>query len=497
MEYERLEMHYSYCYSLLHSRSNRPKKRLEEIPRPSFPETKRGDKIPSSVFEERQTAKVSNPVAERNIYRASNSLRNSSNSYQKEERRETTKQNQEEFNSRVDRHGNTYGERVGTKQTRNPPPEINQGGRREDAQTWKTKPTQELTHYNGSPAYSKQREVTSRKGQRGRDLFPQRSEGLWRPKQAQVPLVISENAIAKLPPRAEQETTGYEINSAMLPSSHQQQRSQHSQGRAKEAIMEDLHEVTRQYMSCDDPVEAAARRQRVLYTDANGLMEETAARILASTQRRSPNSEQRETSECNPVTPRPPKQDDYMRATLFPDPMALYNTPSRVEEEGVLERLCSEQPKMVEQENPGDTSERPARIRSLIVSPNAAEEELIEEPVNLCQNQEEEEPSRDTLTKIRRRSARAARRRPLRYSPNILRGASSKKRKLSQILNSPSMEVGPSERNVPIRAKQTSAQAHTNSNVAASSHTNPPVQLIPAIRKRNPDFRASPRPGPY
>ncbi|WZZ37096.1 hypothetical protein YC2023_020497 [Brassica napus] len=299
-------MHYSYCYSLLHSRSNRPKKRLEEIPRPSFPETKRGDKIPSSVFEERQTAKVSNPVAERNIYRASNSLRNSSNSYQKEERRETTKQNQEEFNSRVDRHGNTYGERVGTKQTRNPPPEINQGGRREDAQTWKTKPTQELTHYNGSPAYSKQREVTSRKGQRGRDLFPQRSEGLWRPKQAQVPLVISENAIAKLPPRAEQETTGYEINSAMLPSSHQQQRSQHSQGRAKEAIMEDLHEVTRQYMSCDDPVEAAARRQRVLYTDANGLMEETAARILASTQRRSPNSEQRETSECNPVTPPPP-----------------------------------------------------------------------------------------------------------------------------------------------------------------------------------------------
>ncbi|CAN6848658.1 unnamed protein product, partial [Brassica oleracea] len=176
---------------------------------------------------------------------------------------------------------------------------------------------------------------------RGRDLFPQRSEGLWRPKQAQVPLVISENAIAKLPPRAEQETTGYEINSAMLPSSHQQQRSQHNQGRAKEAIMEDLHEVTIQYLSCDDPVEAAARRQRVLYTDANGLMEETAARILASTQRRSPNSEQRETSECNPVTPPPPpKQDDYMRATLFPDPMALYNTPSRVEKEGVLERLC-------------------------------------------------------------------------------------------------------------------------------------------------------------
>ena len=164
-----------------------------------------------------------------------------------------------------------------------------------------------------------------------------------------------------------------------------------------------------------------------------------------------------------------------MRAALLPDPLALYSTPSRVEEEVALERLCNEQPQMVEQDNPGDTSERPTRIRSLIVSSNATEEDLIEEPVNLCQNQEEEEPSRDTLIKIRRRSARAARRSPLRYSPNILRGASSKKRKLSQILNSPSMEAGPSERNAPIIAKQRSAQAYTNSNGAASSHTNPPV----------------------
>lgn len=48
--------------------------------------------------------------------------------------------------------------------------------------------------------------------------------------------------------------------------------------------MDELHEVTRQYMSCSDPVEAAARRQRILYIDANGLMEETAAAIMAASQ---------------------------------------------------------------------------------------------------------------------------------------------------------------------------------------------------------------------
>lgn len=30
-----------------------------------------------------------------------------------------------------------------------------------------------------------------------------------------------------------------------------------------EEVMEDLHQVTRQYLSCPDPVEAAARRQSV------------------------------------------------------------------------------------------------------------------------------------------------------------------------------------------------------------------------------------------
>ncbi|WZZ87172.1 hypothetical protein YC2023_115751 [Brassica napus] len=49
-----------------------------------------------------------------------------------------------------------------------------------------------------------------------------------------------------------------------------------------ETIMEELHEATRQYLSCDDPTEAAARRQRVMIGDAKGEMEKAAASILAA-----------------------------------------------------------------------------------------------------------------------------------------------------------------------------------------------------------------------
>lgn len=49
-----------------------------------------------------------------------------------------------------------------------------------------------------------------------------------------------------------------------------------------EEVMNELHEVTLQYINCDDPVESAARRQRVLHGDAQGDMEEAAARIIAA-----------------------------------------------------------------------------------------------------------------------------------------------------------------------------------------------------------------------
>lgn len=47
-----------------------------------------------------------------------------------------------------------------------------------------------------------------------------------------------------------------------------------------EEVTEELQQVTRLYTSCDDPIESAARKQRVLVSDAQGLMEETAQGII-------------------------------------------------------------------------------------------------------------------------------------------------------------------------------------------------------------------------
>ncbi|KAG2321151.1 hypothetical protein Bca52824_014364 [Brassica carinata] len=46
--------------------------------------------------------------------------------------------------------------------------------------------------------------------------------------------------------------------------------------------MEDLQDVTLQYLSCADPCEAQVRQHRVLQRDAHGQMEETATRIISS-----------------------------------------------------------------------------------------------------------------------------------------------------------------------------------------------------------------------
>lgn len=49
-----------------------------------------------------------------------------------------------------------------------------------------------------------------------------------------------------------------------------------------EEVLSDLQEVTIQYINCPDPIESAARRQRVLQSDARGDMEQTAANIISA-----------------------------------------------------------------------------------------------------------------------------------------------------------------------------------------------------------------------
>ncbi|CAN6917125.1 unnamed protein product, partial [Brassica oleracea] len=50
----------------------------------------------------------------------------------------------------------------------------------------------------------------------------------------------------------------------------------------REEVMEDLREVTFQYTNVTDPIEAAARLQRVIRSEEEGLMEETTSRIIVA-----------------------------------------------------------------------------------------------------------------------------------------------------------------------------------------------------------------------
>ncbi|KAF3605740.1 hypothetical protein DY000_02050475 [Brassica cretica] len=80
-----------------------------------------------------------------------------------------------------------------------------------------------------------------------KDLISMRSLGQWRPKQ----VTISETSLK--PPHVEAGPPSDEL--AVV--AQLQQPSGDVRAVTREAVMEDLHEVTRQYLSCADPVEAA------------------------------------------------------------------------------------------------------------------------------------------------------------------------------------------------------------------------------------------------
>ncbi|KAF2556191.1 hypothetical protein F2Q68_00013626 [Brassica cretica] len=54
---------------------------------------------------------------------------------------------------------------------------------------------------------------------------------------------------------------------------------------SKEAVLGELKELSHQYVNVADPTESAARRQRVLQSEQNGLVEETAEGIIAAATR--------------------------------------------------------------------------------------------------------------------------------------------------------------------------------------------------------------------
>ncbi|KAL0697604.1 hypothetical protein Bca4012_053726 [Brassica carinata] len=385
--------------------------------------------------------------------------------HQQEESLISNKPPQPTFQERRDRHGNLFGDRVGTKQTRNPPPDRTAHELDISKQKGEHIATQEAANSYASPPYSKNRELTGKPLHKGRDLFSQRNVEQWRPKQtqpSQTPAVRVQNN-----------------RDARPVSLHTNEDSQSFPGNnqtiSTETIMEELQEATRQYLSCPDPVEAAARRQRVHFSEANGELEETSARILAASQPTRQTPLQVVNADSNPVTP-PPLHEENINSLLLPDP-SLVSTPSlREEDDPVLETHYSETPRPEGQNIRETDTERPTRLKSVIISPTNEGATTQMEATRQHNELEDEETLGDFQNKVRKSSIRPSKRKSSRSSPIILRGASSKKRRLSQIQNSPRRTLGSSTPHSSKGSTKTSkAKERAGTSTAGS---NPPIQLM-------------------
>lgn len=460
LEYERLELHCSFCYSLLHLQKHCPLKLQEEAHETelSVSNTKQASHTERGLITSRAKSGVN--------YAPSYTPRDVAiEELQESKRHAQTYPPPQAFRERVDRYGNPFGDRVGTKQTRNPPPE-----KASELGNTSKQDRQQTQSY--TPSYARTRELANNRGQRNKDLFPRRSEGQWRPK------VTSETEVL---PEKERETTVDSQKIETLPDLARPAMEEKANS-SREEIMEELNEVTRQYLSCSNPVEAAARRQRVLFSDAQGLMERTAENIMAS---RAHVTLRPHLSDSNPVTP-PPLQVSDNQTLISPRRLELLSPINLDEELNTLEggELVTIP---ADNQNKKLTEDKPARIKSIIVSP--VDNIRAQPPTSpiIIESPSDNQTLLDFQNKAKRNVQRAARRTPMCSSPNILRGTSFKKRKLSQIQHSP--RGGTSLTKASSRATKIAKKA---SDEAGPSHaqSNPPIQLIPALPKKKQDFQS-------
>ncbi|KAJ4881686.1 Uncharacterized protein Rs2_38741 [Raphanus sativus] len=231
--------------------------------------------------------------------------------YYKNETQQTAKRDQpaklmEEqaaaFHERVDRHGNRFGARVATKQTRIPSqPRASENWRR-DPTSWRNKGADVTSgdkDYN-SPSYTIRDAPLRMYGTQRKQPFPQRGLSEWRLKPANPPRLTAPQTA---PPISETQNPAERNN-------HLLQAEETANKQTEEQIISELNEETLRYMNCPDPTEAAARRHRVMASDARGQTELTAANLLAL-QRAS--SEQTTNAHSQPLVPAIPSKDQILQ----------------------------------------------------------------------------------------------------------------------------------------------------------------------------------------
>ncbi|KAG2254365.1 hypothetical protein Bca52824_084501 [Brassica carinata] len=231
-------------------------------------------------------------------------------------------------------------------------------------------------------------------------------------------------------------------------------------------VMEELQEATKLYLSCSNRIETAARRQRVLHSDARGDMEEAALAIIETARERLALSNSVLSFNSNHYTSPPAHtvsaaQDPSLQRLLFLDTSTTFCSPTR-----------------------GNKWRERLRLKSVIVSPQTDTE--LAPKVAVPAESPREDTLREFQNRIRRRTVSHSKIRSPQLTPNILRGASSKKRKLSHIRHSPAYSKKSSPRSSSKVATKSVAVTSGAGSSAASS--NPPIRLIPAATKKRSDF---------
>ncbi|KAH0859992.1 hypothetical protein HID58_088253, partial [Brassica napus] len=289
------------------------------------------------------------------------------------------------------------------KQLRIPPPPKDLVLRSDKPETWRkiSASREPKPHSYTSPPYTKQRDSLTVREQYKRGPFLQRELKEWMVKPSTVAASASQEA------KRDKDHQNSRTNL-----SHQDHQLSTKRHQTKEEIIQDLNEATRLYFSCPDPTEAASRRQRVMIGNAKGRLKKL-----------------------------PPANNTLLG--LRPDqifsPTSLASSLREEDDFGLTppQRKASTS-RVHSPPPPGEDRVTTARIRSIIVSPPATSEEASHHHQSQPNPEAHEEvPINEGQNKVKRRTVRISIAKSPQLGPSVLRGASSKKRKLSQLKNSP------------------------------------------------------------
>ncbi|KAH0908641.1 hypothetical protein HID58_031962, partial [Brassica napus] len=176
---------------------------------------------------------------------------------------------------RLDRHGRPFGSRISSAAP-HPPGSRNKITPSSSHQNNTQKARTQMDHRNNedyeSPSYTRRR-TANHTARHGEGYLAERKENSpvlqWRAKSPVVNHEVTPPSSPFQPPRR---SVGRNLEAGDFPPA--------SDLPSREEVMEEIREATLQYISCHDPMESAARKQRVLQSEMNGDVEEAATRIL-------------------------------------------------------------------------------------------------------------------------------------------------------------------------------------------------------------------------